>query len=66
MTSYRKRHKHKRIKRIIIFTTAVIAFRCFAQEATAPAFDVLTTRETVVEDGGAVFAGLSPLQPERL
>ncbi len=64
MTSYRKRHKHKRIKRIIIFTTAVIAFRCFAQEATAPAFDVLTTRETVVEDGGAVFAGLSPLQPE--
>lgn len=63
MTYYRRRQKHKRIKWIIALTAAAIAFRCLAQEA-AQTFDVLIAAETAVENGGAVAAGLTPLQPE--
>lgn len=59
----RRRQKHKRIKWIIALTAAAIAFKCFAQEA-AQTFDVLIAAETTVENGGAVAAGLTPLQPE--
>lgn len=44
-------------------TAAAIAFKCFAQEA-AQTFDVLIAAETTVENGGAVAAGLAPLQSE--
>ena len=59
----KRRQKHKRIKWIIALTAAAIAFKCFAQEA-AQTFDVLIAAETTVENGGAVAAGLTPLQPE--
>lgn len=59
----KRRQKHKRIKWIIALTAAAIAFRCLAQEA-AQTFDVLIAAETAVENGGAVAAGLTPLQPE--
>lgn len=57
------RQKHKRIKWIIALTAAAIAFKCLAQEA-AQTFDVLIAAETAVENGGAVAAGLTPLQTE--